>query len=309
VAALAANAIRLVEVARTRWLNSGAALAHVGFALMILGIVGSSFWGVGQEARLPRDQPVEVLGRTLTFVGHVDGSEPRDRWRIEIREPGGQPFFDDVTMFRTGSGTEDQIMRHPAIIRHWGGDLYVAPAAFEPSTGHLDLELLKGQPVQVADAVLTFLEFKTGNMGDHGMTVWARVAVKRGEAGEILELPYSMAQGQAEAPPVQSTLDVALSSLTLSGMSVEQKKIFVHADTRTQAPEVLSVHVSTKPMIGLLWAGTLLLGVGCAVAWSRRCLEARELSRSPAAADAGRSRPARKKRGHPVPHAARARNA
>ncbi|HXV77001.1 MAG TPA: cytochrome c biogenesis protein CcsA, partial [Candidatus Polarisedimenticolaceae bacterium] len=41
-AALVANALRLVEVGRGRWLNSGAALAHIGFALMLLGIAGSS---------------------------------------------------------------------------------------------------------------------------------------------------------------------------------------------------------------------------------------------------------------------------
>ena len=78
LAALAANIIRFVEVGRARLLNTGAAVAHIGFALMLVGIVGSSFWGTGAEAGLPQGQPVDVLGKTYTFVGHVDGSEPKE---------------------------------------------------------------------------------------------------------------------------------------------------------------------------------------------------------------------------------------
>jgi cytochrome c-type biogenesis protein CcmF len=283
LAALAANVLRLVEVGRVRLLNSGAALAHIGFALMFVGIIGSSFWGRGQEARLPQGQQVEVLGRTLTFVGHVDGSGPQDRWRIQIAEPGRAPFTADVAMYRTQDSPDSDIMHKPAIVRSWGGDLYVAPGGIQAGGGHEDLTLVKGQESPLGDAALTFLEFKTEGMGDRGMVVWAHVLLRYGNDSETLALPYKFANGQRESLPVRPTLDAGIATLALEGMSVEQGTILVHADTADgRSAPVLSVDVSTKPMIGLLWAGTLLLGVGCSVAWTRRRADERLMARATA---------------------------
>jgi cytochrome c biogenesis factor len=67
-------------------------------------------------------------------------------------------------------------------------------------------------------------------------------------------------------------------------MSVEQGAILVHADTSNDdAGPILSADLSTKPMIGLLWVGTILLGVGCVVAWARRRVDERLIAATTAA--------------------------
>ena len=38
------------------------------------------------------------------------------------------------------------------------------------------------------------------------------------------------------------------------------------------------MEVSTKPLINLLWLGTLLLGVGCVMAVARHCIDGRAAS-------------------------------
>jgi cytochrome c-type biogenesis protein CcmF len=284
-AALSANMIRLVEIGRGRMLNSGPALAHIGFALMLLGIIGSSFWGSAGELRLPQGQPVEQLGRTFTYIGHVDGSEPEDRWRVRIEKPGSAPVQADVAMYRTGSGQESQVMHEPAILRRWAGDLYLAPAGVESLVEHQDLELIRGQPSQVGPASLTFVQFEMHEMGQSGMTVVAQVRIEQDGQSEVLRLPYTMARGQAETPPVAPTIDTEFESLQLTRMAVEQQRILVHLDRPTgDATPILSLNVSTKPIIGLLWAGTLLLGVGCTVAWARRLVDERAIERATAAA-------------------------
>jgi len=281
-AALGANAIRLVEVGRKRWLNGGAALAHIGFALMFLGIVGSSFWGERHTVDLPQGRAVEVLDRTLTFVGHVDGSEPRDRWRIEVAESDRAPFMTDVGMFRTGNRPDSDVMHKPAIVRRWGGDLYIAPSGLRAGGIDEDLTLVKGHETPLGDAALTFEAFRTEGMSGRGMVVWADVTLRRGERSETLALPYKFIDGERESLPVRPTLqDAGIGTLALTGMSVEQGTILVHvaAPPGTEA-YVLAVEVSTKPLIGLLWSGTILLGIGCTVAWSRRRVDERLIARA-----------------------------
>jgi cytochrome c-type biogenesis protein CcmF len=276
--ALVSNVLRFIEVARVRLLLAGAAVAHVGFALMFTGIVASSAWGDGRQASLPLGQPVEVLGNQLTYGGHVDGSEPQDRWKVAVKKtPGGVEVPAEVHMFRLPGGRGNESYFHrPAILRGLSSDLYIAPQGLEVLGGNRQIELGKEEPVALADADLTFLHFETRGMGaEHGMTVLAHVRVRRGDSEEVVALPYTVAQGGPQAAAVEPALTPGL-SLTLQRMSVEAGRILVLAeDLASPQTEVLGVEVSTKPLINLLWVGTLLLGVGCTMALVRRYIDGR----------------------------------
>jgi hypothetical protein len=62
-------------------------------------------------------------------------------------------------------------------------------------------------------------------------------------------------------------------TLVVERLSVEQSMIRVRAQNPSSASEVLVAEVSTKPLIGFLWVGTLMLGLGCTVAVVRRIRE------------------------------------
>ena len=273
---LTSNVMRFVEVGRVKLLHAGAAVAHAGFAMMFVGIVASSAWGTGQEARLPLNTPVEVLGHVLTYGGHVDGTEPQDRWRVGVVGPGGTEVPAEVHMFRIPGGRpgEENYFHRPAILRSLRGDFYIAPQGLEEVGGNRRMELAQGQPLRLADAALTFLGFRTEGMGsEHGMTVWCDVRVERAGQEETLALPYSVGDAGTQGSPVAVTLMPGL-VLTTQQLSVEAKRILVLAEDRNVQPtEVLNVTVSTKPLIGLLWFGTLLLGIGCVIAVARRIKE------------------------------------
>jgi cytochrome c-type biogenesis protein CcmF len=274
--ALTSNIIRLIDRARTRLLNSGAALAHVGFALMFVGIVASSVWGVGAEAGLPEGEPVAVLDAELTFTGHVAGSEPQDRWGVSVKKPGGAVTEAEVAMFRIAGGRQDSYMHRPAILRGLLGDLYIAPQGMETGGGLRTLDLVKDQPAALGGASLTFRHFQTEGMtSGTGMTVWAHLQVSRGDQEEALSLPYVVTQQGAAGERITSDLLPEM-KLELHAMSVEQSMIRILLDEgETHPTQTLYVEVSTKPLIGLLWAGTILLGLGCAVALLRRCRDSR----------------------------------
>jgi cytochrome c-type biogenesis protein CcmF len=283
LAALTSNLIRLVRVGRARPLHTGAALSHVGFALMLLGIVSSSSWGVSERIRLPLGHPVDALDRIFTFRGHVEGSEPQDLWRVAVMRPGEAETTTHVAMFTLDDGgREPSVFRRPAILRGWGGDLYIAPMGIEATAVRADgtLQLVRARPASYGEASLTFLGFDAEELGEgHGMRVVARVRVERGTSEEIVELAFGSVEGALRGTPVSPTLLGGGTTLAIERMSVEEGWILVlvRGDASRGLPsQVLTAEVSTKPLIGLLWAGTLILGVGCVVAVARRYLEARD---------------------------------
>ncbi len=283
--AMTANVVRLVLVACGNWMHAGAAAAHVGFGLMFVGIVASGAWGEKNEVRLPLGQPVESAGVTLTYRGHVGGSEPKDRWRIAVMRPGETEELLEVRMYSKGAGEDGrpQTMRFPAIHRELSRDVYVAPLALEDAGEANALVLVRGRAVPYRDATLTFVKFETTGSGEqHVMTVHAKISIARGSQQEIVSLPMKLEAGRlaGEAVAPKSLPGV---SLKLDRIAVEQGLVVVETDDGSSgASEVLVVDASVKPLIGLLWAGTMLIGLGCTLAAVRRYLELRTMPAAPA---------------------------
>ena len=287
--ATTANVARLVSVARVGILLTGAAIAHLGFALMFVGIVASGRWGHGGEVKLPLGRPVETLGMTLTYRGHVEGSSPKDRWRVAVLRPGEDEVTLEVRLYNKGQDSQGrpQTMRFPAILREAGRDIYVSPLGLESGEEARGLELARGTPVEFGGARLTFVKFDGGGSDSHAMSVVAQVLVERGGESETVRLPLAVVDGELRGEPVTPKA-LGGTALTLERMSVEQGTIRVSTGGGSEpASETLIVDASTKPLMGVLWLGTLLVGVGCAVAMTRRYLELRAPAPSPRPATAG----------------------
>jgi cytochrome c-type biogenesis protein CcmF len=281
LAALTSNVIRLVLVGRHHMLHTGAALAHVGFAMMFVGIVASSAWGTSATALLPLGEPTYALGHTLTFQGHVEGSEPRHRWRVRVQRDGVVDDLVELGMFSEGG--PDQLFRKPGIMRRLDGDLYMAPQQLEvQEAGGTALELARGEAVPYGDATLTFVEFdRSGKMqSEDGMVVRAVVDVTRGEETErgILSL-LAAPDGRMHGHAVQMSILPGV-QLTLQRIAVEQGLLLVQAMAPGDRPfQAMTVEVSQKPFIGFLWVGTFLLSLGCCVAVARRVVDERAARR------------------------------
>jgi cytochrome c-type biogenesis protein CcmF len=288
LAALVSNGIRFLDVARNRMLHTGAAMAHLGFSMMFVGIVASSAWGRSETALLPIGETVPVLDRQVTFQGRVEGSEPRHRWRVDVGREGAEVQAVEVGMFRTGS--DDQIFRKPGILRSLAGDLYLAPQQLEFNDGSRSIQMQRGTAVPFGEASLTFTGFDREGMKttEEGMQVLALVEVRQGAESETVTLPLIMAEGgHVHGHPV----DLAVlpgGKLTLERIAVEQGLILVRAERPVSGPsQTLTVEVSTKPFINFLWVGTLLLPLGCVMAVARRSVEVRAAAAARAEAAAG----------------------
>ncbi|MFN8547158.1 MAG: cytochrome c-type biogenesis CcmF C-terminal domain-containing protein [Candidatus Eisenbacteria bacterium] len=267
--ALTANIIRFANLAPHRLLTTGASIAHIGFALMLIGIVASESWDSTSRARLPKDEATEVLGHTLIYRGHVAGTDGKDRWAIEVGSAAQTKRF-EMTFYQLENG---QSFRKPAILRRAMGDIYVSPEEIGRNRGGAGLELVKGEPQDFAGATLTFQRFDMGEGTHEEMSLSAVVDVVKDGQTESLTLPVRFYGGKMEGAVVESQLSPGL-ALSLQGMSVEQGLIRVSAaDPSAAQAESMLLEVSDKPLIGLLWLGTVLVFVGCGVAMARRWVD------------------------------------
>lgn len=277
ILALASNVARFVEVARRRFLHAGAAIAHVGFALMFVGIVAGEAWDRKIDVRLPLGEPAAAFGRTITYTGYVQGSDPNDQWGIKVQEAGGAVVDARLTMYTLDNG---QSFKKPAILRRVGGDLYISPVSLDtgPEQGGERISLKKEEPLTYGDAALTLLGYKMGGeMGEGGMSVTAEVRVERNGAADTVALPMSVVDGETVGRPVPvSGLDGR--TLTFRRMSVEERLVELEVgggEPATPGPEALLVETSLKPFLWVLWLGTTLLALGTAIALTRRVVERR----------------------------------
>jgi hypothetical protein len=233
--------------------------------------------------------PAEVRDMTLTFRGYspaVDGSG-RDRMAVEVAR-GGDSFIAYPKMFL--NPRTRQLMVNPHVESFVSGDLYFSPLEFNPgdSAGNVrEVELPKGGEQRFDDLVLTFVDFdmnKEGNalvaMQSGGkVTIGARLLARRGENAEPMPLePVYIfdASGQVEFPalPLPGGGQVAVAGINASTGSVRLLLDGVGLPAGAKPPE-LSLDVTAKPLIGLVWYGLYVVLAGGLLAYFERLRSSR----------------------------------
>jgi cytochrome c-type biogenesis protein CcmF len=298
LAALSANFWKVVTLFRDgSGRRAGGYLAHVGVGVMLIGFLSSSAYDESAKLTLVQGVPVEVRNMTLTFRGFspaVDGSG-RDRMAVEVAR-GGDSFTAYPKMFL--NPRTRQLMVNPHVESFASGDLYFSPLEFDPgeSAGSVrEVELPKGGEQRFGDLVLRFVDFdlnKQGNalaaMQSGGKaTIAARLMVTRGENAEptLLEPVYIFdAAGQVEFPalPLPGGGQVAVAGINASTGSVRLLLDGVGLAAGAKPPE-LSLDVTEKPLIGLVWYGLYVVLAGGLLAYFERLRASRRADALPPA--------------------------
>jgi cytochrome c-type biogenesis protein CcmF len=276
--ALAVNLDAGVRVARGDWRFLGGKIAHIGLALFLLGVISTGKYSLSRQAVLPVDTPVEVLGRTLTYRGHVPLPDGKFGFNVELREGTATALLQPV-MFDAG---QQGIMRNPDIASFLTRDIYLSPLALEEGGAHESDRhtLSKGGTVKLGDAEVTFERFDMGShgsqMGSGAMTVGSVLEVRRGSEQETVT-PEMIYTGGAEPQYRNATSrllggEVQLLSMNVGGASspsvitVELRK----PGEEAQGHEALVVEASVKPFVNLLWGGTVVMMIGFGLATLKR---------------------------------------
>jgi hypothetical protein len=276
-----------------KFAGAGGYLAHVGVGIMLAGIVVSGAYARSQRLTLPINVPKKVGDNTLTFLRVVAGSADRKQaMEVKVDTAKGKTYYVYPKMYensRTG-----QLMANPSIRSSAVMDLYIAPQQYDPGqpqTIGRDARLSKGTTTDIEGTGFTFRDFNADRSAmmrgektilvltdltitppdgsRHDMTIKYVFHMDGAEPeAEWVALP-GFADGKARVVGVSPNDGAVV--LRLTGVSKNPADEF-HAAT----VESLSVDVTRKPLIALVWGGFYVMMAGGFLAFLKRSREARK---------------------------------
>ncbi len=313
----------------------GGFVAHFGVGLALIGVACLVTFSQDKRVALVKNQPTEALGYKLTYLGMT--SQPFDRansLRVKV-EKGGRSWEANPRLYLAPWGGKDTLFANPpAIQRHPWGDLYLAYFRGPLST---DPQSPNGGP---SGGGMEMKAQDERTFGDYKFKFWGidfpdevREAMKSGPAGleklpeiRVKALVDVWYKGQKTSVTPEIVMNhtgtyaahVALPGTPNAILMMDQflppQGAVLSTMNVPDANEAVLLDFSTKPMIWMVWLGTLLYTLGGIVAYRRRALEmagaedeAEEApGPTPAPGKAGRREKRRKPVGHPSPEPARA---
>jgi cytochrome c-type biogenesis protein CcmF len=272
--------------------GAGGYLAHVGVAIMLAGVVVSGVYAKTQRLTLQINKPVKTSGATLTFLRVVPGSAQRKQaMEVRVETPRGKTWYAYPKMYENSK--TGQLMANPAIRSTAISDFYIAPQQYDPGQPEVvgrDVRLAKGTTTSVDGTGFTFRDFNADRAammrGEKTILVLTDVTITPADGSQhdaTIKYVFHLdgAQPEAEELPVPGVAGATMRVLAVSpndgavvlrlrGISKNPADEFQAATT-----ESLSVEVTRKPLISLVWGGFYVMMGGGLLAFLKRSGEAR----------------------------------
>lgn len=300
--ALFGNASVFWRVARGNPRLAGGSIAHVGFALVLLGIFASAVFnnpitdGAGADVGGSRDnfvapfrEAVAVDGYTVEYSGREQSPEGRPVYVLDWTTPRGEHFQTRNVVYKDH---REQWIQHPHVREGFFQDLYVAafPAAMSAQPEQAgEMTIARGETATLRDAAgadrfsLRFVDYDLNVAPEEfnlpvdslDLTIGAIIEVTDLTTDEARELRPIYAIGRDRRPRfVQFRAPDWGLALTFAGMEVEQDAIrLVVEGAQVPAADWVIVQAYEKPFISVLWIGVLVLLAGVALSVRRRASE------------------------------------
>ena len=275
--AIASNAVAVIIHAKSGLRVIGGHLTHIGFGIMLIGILASSVYDNNEKLIIDRNEIGSAFNRAISYEGMENEiTHPNNRLILKVGDSTqAKSFFPELYY----SERMDGLMKKPAIERRLLGDLYMAPEQIVDNTKQTMVRLKKGQPVTREGIEFTFLSFDLPQHGEasDGFRVAAAVEVRRENAVDTISpgvVQFTTADGKRDLDE-QSALFGAngkMYEVWLASIQADKGEVMLEipAMATSGAPDKLVLDVSYKPLINFVWAGSLLILLGSIVVFARR---------------------------------------
>jgi hypothetical protein len=272
--------------------GAGGYLAHVGVGIMLAGIVVSGAYAVSKRVTLPVNVPKKVGDTTLTFLRVVPGtSERKQAMEVKVEPAGGKAFYAYPKMYensRTG-----QLMVNPSIKNSPFMDLYIAPQQYDPGQPEMRgriVRLAKGTTTNIDGTAFTFRDFNADRSammrGEKTVLVLTDLTINPPDGSQHdMTIKYVFhldgREADAEELPIPGLPNGKIRVLAVSpndgAVVVRLLGVSKNPADEFQAATVesLSVDVTHKPLIALVWGGFYVMMAGGILAFVKRSREAR----------------------------------
>lgn len=274
--ATAARLLRKLE-------GSGGYLAHVGVGIILLGILSSAAYDRSTKVTLEQGVPKKVDGMTMTFTRFLPRMEgQKERMEVRVVRENGRAYFAYPKMFM--NDRTKQLMVNPDVHSLALRDLYLSPIEYDP--GAPRVELAKGQRGRMGDFDVRFTGFDLNIAGNalaamsagKPVTIGADLEIQRGGKTVPVKALYKLdpASGQVEVPPAPLPGGGAI---FLAGINASAGAVQLEA-TGIKTRAKLSLDVTQKPLIQLVWGGLYVVLLGGVLATVQRVRQARKRERA-----------------------------
>ncbi len=283
--AIGTNLVMLIRTLKGGWLRIGGYLAHLGFALTTLGMVGSSAYAT-PEARLnlTPGESTKIYGYEFIFNGYKQ--DDQQRGVLDFTVSDGRLTF-NARPYLYENPRMGTTMTTPAIQSFGWQDLYIAPAGYDPERDAKRPVLGQDQTTSMGPYTLTFTGFNTDLQammaGNGEMKVGVKVkVVYEGKTSDLEPIVKVVSN------PTTGAQDLSYGSVDLPGGakltilmidpnsgSVVFQGSGANLDNLPVTPAKGIISVSVKPLIVLVWLGVSILVIGGLIALLRRYLEGR----------------------------------
>jgi len=287
------NLRAVVRKARNGKLGGAAGyLAHVGVGIMLAGIVVSGVYSRSQRVTLVRAAPTRVGDKTMTFLRVVPGTATRKQaMEVRVQTESGKVGYVYPKMY--ANSKTGQLMANPAIRRSAVFDDYMSPQQYDPGQPERvgrEVQLTKGTTTNIEGTGFTFRDFNADRssmlQGGKEVLVLTDLTITPPDGSKhdvTLRYVYHLDGAETEAPETEvpghpggfmrvmavSPSDGAV-ALRLRGISKDPA-----AEHQAATRESLSIEITRKPLISLVWGGFYVMMAGGILALLKRAREAR----------------------------------
>ena len=251
---------------------AGPQIAHFGFALMLIGILGSSAYDTGQKVKIDRGSSAKAFGLTFTYKGMAgEITTPNNEILLDVRD-GSVSFEARPKLF--WSRQQEGLMKKPYIIRKSLYDLYLAPEQIQDLPQAEGLVLKRGESRTMGGYTIRFAGFdQQAHAAGGPMHFGAKIEVTDSTGRSETVIPSVIFEPGKELGHNDVPLMSGLSKpLRLERIFADQGavQLSIAGLTPASAPDRLIMEISKKPTMNLLWGGTILLLVGGLLSLRRR---------------------------------------
>jgi cytochrome c-type biogenesis protein CcmF len=271
--AVISNLIALIRLLPKKIMSAGAHLSHVGFALMLLGILGSSAYSSGEKIVINRNEIGSIFNLEIEYRGLTSHLEnPQNEILLSVSDDG-KVYEARPKLY--WSQRSEGLMKKPFVSSHLLYDIYFAPEQIQDLAAQNGIMLSKAHDIPLGSYTFAFKGFATDAHATGGeMKFGAEIEVTDSLGQMEVITPtiiYSQSAGTEYVDvPLMEGLEnhqVRLEQIYADQGSV---RISVEGLTEKNPEDRLILEVSKKPMMNILWAGTIILVLGGLLSFGSR---------------------------------------
>jgi cytochrome c-type biogenesis protein CcmF len=269
--AVLVNAEIVYKMIRMRNWGFGGYLSHVGIGLMLMGIVASSAYETSVKTTLPLNISKKVLEYDVMYLGFRTGTDGKDEAVIKLSDNLNREIEASPKFF--WSEYNQAYMRNPSVHNLWTKDVYISPIQVIPPEENdpgSKIEIEKGGQVYFEDFIIRFTGYE---MDEHSQTndrikISAVLNIAKNGENHIIKPALLLARG--EQVYVSADIPGTRRTISIDNISVEDKKLTLRISDEKllqagAGVELLAVEITEKPMINLLWMGTVIMIAGLVI--------------------------------------------